>query len=85
MRVHSLTLSYTLESMKCDSQASFLARTLASPYLGHEPKAKVATFSMEEVVDLMTNLQVDIMADPLMDLQVDILADPLIDLQMNIL
>ncbi len=27
--------------MKCDSQASFLARTLASACLGHKPKAKV--------------------------------------------
>jgi hypothetical protein len=37
-----LTLSYTPESMKCDSWASFLARTFASPYFGHEPKAKLA-------------------------------------------
>jgi hypothetical protein len=29
--------------MRCDSRASFLARTLASPYLGPEPKVKVAT------------------------------------------
>jgi hypothetical protein len=29
--------------MKCDSQASFLARTLASPCLGHKPQAKIAT------------------------------------------
>jgi len=41
VRVHSLILSYTLGSMRCDSQASFLARTLASPYLGREPKARV--------------------------------------------
>ncbi len=41
--VHSLTLSYTLGSMRCDSQASFLARTLVNPYLGREPKARVAT------------------------------------------
>jgi hypothetical protein len=33
---------YTLGSMKCDRRASLLARTLASPWLGCEPKAKVA-------------------------------------------
>ncbi len=42
VKVHSLTLSHTLRSMKCDSWASFLARTLASLCLGHEPKARVA-------------------------------------------
>jgi len=41
--VHSLTLSYTFKSMKCDSRASILAHTFASPYFGHEPKARVAT------------------------------------------
>jgi hypothetical protein len=39
--VHSLTLSYTFGSMRCDSQASLLTRTFASPHLGYEPKAKV--------------------------------------------
>jgi hypothetical protein len=34
VRVHSLTLSYNPGSMRCDSRASFLAHTLASPYLG---------------------------------------------------
>jgi len=34
---------HTLGSVKCDSQASFLACTFASPCLGHEPKARVAT------------------------------------------
>jgi hypothetical protein len=29
--------------MKCDSQASLLARNLATPCLGREPKARVAT------------------------------------------
>jgi len=38
------------------------------------------SFSMEEVVDLTTNLQVNIMADPLVDLWMDILANPLMDL-----
>jgi hypothetical protein len=43
MGVHSLTLSYTPKSIKCDSRASLLACTFASPCLGHEPKARVAT------------------------------------------
>jgi hypothetical protein len=43
VRVHSLTLSYTPRSMKCDFQASFLTRTFASPYLGRKPKVRVAT------------------------------------------
>jgi hypothetical protein len=46
--VHSLTPFYTPGSMKCDSQASLLARTFASPYLGHAPKARVATWYMME-------------------------------------
>jgi len=29
--------------MRCDCQASLLAHILASPYLGHKPKAKVTT------------------------------------------
>jgi len=41
--VHFLALSYTLRSMKCEFQASLLARTFASPYLGCKPKVKVAT------------------------------------------
>ncbi len=43
VKVHSFTLSYILGSMKCDSRASLLARTLASPCLGCEPKARVTT------------------------------------------
>jgi hypothetical protein len=35
--------SPTPRNIRCDSQASFLARTLASLYPGREPKAKVAT------------------------------------------
>jgi len=42
VRVHSLTLSCTPESTRCDSWASLLALTLASPCLGREPKARVA-------------------------------------------
>jgi hypothetical protein len=41
--VHSLTLSYTPESMKYDSWASLLAHTSASFCLGREPRARVAT------------------------------------------
>jgi len=43
VRVHSLTFSYTPGSMKCDSQASLLAHTLANPCLGRKPKARIAT------------------------------------------
>jgi len=32
--------------MRCDFRASPLARPLASPCFGHEPKAKVATKTM---------------------------------------
>jgi hypothetical protein len=39
----SFTLSYLLGSMKCDSLASLLTHTIASPYLGHEPKARIVT------------------------------------------
>jgi hypothetical protein len=45
VKVHSFTFSYIPKSMKCDSQAYFLARTLASPYLSREPKARVATIT----------------------------------------
>ncbi len=38
-----LTLSYTPESMRCDSQASFFVHNLASPCIGREPKARVVT------------------------------------------
>ncbi len=43
VKVHSLTLSCTPRSMRCDSQDSLLARPLASLCLGREPKAKVVT------------------------------------------
>jgi pterin-4a-carbinolamine dehydratase len=35
--------------MKCDSQASLLAHTFASPYLGHKPNIAVAT----QMVDIL--------------------------------
>jgi hypothetical protein len=41
--VHSLTFSYILESMKCDSRASLLAHTFANLCLGCEPKVRVVT------------------------------------------
>jgi hypothetical protein len=41
--VHSLTFSYTPKSMKCDSWASFLVYTVASPCFGREPKVKIVT------------------------------------------
>jgi hypothetical protein len=47
VRVHSFKLSYVLGSMRCDSWASLLARTFASPCLGHEPKARVATLPIQ--------------------------------------
>jgi hypothetical protein len=50
--VHSLTLSYILGSMKCDSQASLLAHTFTSLYLNHKLKAKVATTIMIKVVEI---------------------------------
>jgi len=43
VRVHFFTLSYIPESMRCDSWASLLARNLASPCFGCEPKARVVT------------------------------------------
>jgi hypothetical protein len=46
VRVHSLTLFCTPESMRCDSWASLLARTLATLCFGHNPKAKVATLKV---------------------------------------
>jgi len=41
VKVHSFTLSYTLESMKHDSRASLLAHTFANPCFRREPKVKV--------------------------------------------
>jgi len=40
--VHSFTFSCILGNIKCDSQASPLAHTFANPYLGYEPKVRVA-------------------------------------------
>jgi hypothetical protein len=43
VEVHSLTLSHTPGSMKCDSWASLLDQKFANPCLGREPKARVVT------------------------------------------
>jgi len=55
VKVHSLTLSYTPENMRCESRASLLAHTLASPCFGHEPKARVATLGLQIVGVIKTN------------------------------
>jgi len=44
VRVHSLTLSYTPRSMRCDSMTSLLAHNLASLCLVCKHKVRVATF-----------------------------------------
>jgi hypothetical protein len=43
VEVHSFRLSHIPGSIKCDSQASFLAHTFASPCFGCNPKTRVAT------------------------------------------
>ncbi len=42
-RVHSLTLSYTLRNMKCDSWSPLLACTFVNPCFGCKPKVRVVT------------------------------------------
>jgi hypothetical protein len=46
VRVHSLTLFCIPGSMRCDSWASLLAYTFASPCFGREPKVRVATHNV---------------------------------------
>jgi hypothetical protein len=48
VRVHSLTLSYTSESIRCDSRASLFAHTLVSPCFGYELKVRVVTTMKEQ-------------------------------------
>ncbi len=48
VKVHSLTLSYIPGSMKCDFWAPFLARTLANPCFGREPKVRVVTLTKKK-------------------------------------
>jgi hypothetical protein len=43
VKVHSFTLSDTPRSMRCDSWASLLALTFASPCLGCKAETRVAT------------------------------------------
>jgi hypothetical protein len=50
VRVYSLTLSCTPRSMRHDSRASSLARNLATPCLGHEPKARVTIKTEKKLV-----------------------------------
>jgi hypothetical protein len=47
VRVDSLTFFCNPGSMRCDSQASLLARNLASPCLGRKPKARVVTLNQQ--------------------------------------
>jgi len=47
VRVHSLTLSYTPESMWCDSRASSWPTSLQPLCFDHKPKARVATINLE--------------------------------------
>jgi hypothetical protein len=46
---HTFEYSQPPRSMKCDSLASLLARTFVSPCLGHEPKARVPTLSIQKL------------------------------------
>jgi hypothetical protein len=55
---HSPTLFHTPGSMKCDSWASLLAHTFASPCFGREPKVRIATF----LVTTSRNLMVCVLA-----------------------
>jgi hypothetical protein len=52
VEVHSLSLSHTFGNMKCDSRVSLLAHTFVSLCLGREPKARVVTF-------LLFNIMID--------------------------
>jgi len=61
VRVHSLTLSYTPGNMRCDSRASLLARTLANPCFGCEPKAWVTTYLLRSMVFFITPYYVVVM------------------------
>jgi len=56
VEVHSFTLFYTFESMRCNSRASLLAYTFASPCLCHEPKARVGTIMLKKVQLVWTTI-----------------------------
>jgi hypothetical protein len=57
-RFSSPTLPYSQPpgSMKCDSRASLLAHAFASPYFGHEPKARVTTVTLGFLVEMLSLL-----------------------------
>jgi hypothetical protein len=59
-RVHSLTLSYTPENMKCDSQASFLACTFASPCVECKPKVRVVTPIIKENKNMFSKTKTNV-------------------------
>jgi len=63
VKVYSLAPSYTPRNMRCDSLASFLACTLTSPCLGHEPKAEVTT--LKEFKNIFTWTYKDLKGIPL--------------------
>jgi hypothetical protein len=56
MWVHSFTFSYTLENIKCDSQASLSTFTFASLCFGREPKARVTTYSSTHLFNYFLSL-----------------------------
>jgi hypothetical protein len=58
VRVYSFTLPCTPRSMRHDSQASFLARNLATLCLGCEPKARVVTYKLWNVVNFIKMLEI---------------------------
>jgi hypothetical protein len=65
VRVHSLTLSYILGSMKCDSRASFLAHTFASLCFSRELNVRVMTnkFNSKMKIKALSNYQITRMYD----------------------
>jgi hypothetical protein len=60
VRVHSLTLSYTLRNMRCDSRASFLAHTFASLCFSCELKVRVVIdkFNSRMKIKALSNYQI---------------------------
>jgi len=56
VKVHSLTLSHTPKNMKCDFMFSHLVCTFASPCLSCEPKAKIATYTMNALMATRTTI-----------------------------
>jgi hypothetical protein len=50
VEVHSLTLSYTIGSMKCDSQASLLAHTLQALALVTNPRLRLRQYTSNDLI-----------------------------------